>query len=996
MKYTVLYLCVFWYCAAIAQTTFPENGPQHIVQNQVAFIHATLHTNYNTKIDDATLLVEGGKVIYAGKATAIPKGYLIYNATGKHIYPAFIEMYSNYGVQLTPEQQKSESETKGFVSTKKGAYHWNEAIRAEFNAASVFSVDEKKAKQLRSSGFALAVTSVQDGICRGSAALVYTAKGNEHELIVAPRVAATFSFSRGSSKQHYPSSLMGSIALLRQTYYDASWYKKQNKEVNLTLQAFGELQTLPAIFVSGNKLNSLRVAKLGNEFNTSYIIKGSGDEYQRLQEIKATQLRFIVPVDFPKPFEVEDPFVAEYIHTADLKHWELAPYNIRMLLEQKVPLAITADGCEDASMFLKNLKKAVQLGAPEAEVLKALTYNPALWLKQEKLLGALTPGMVANCIVTDGPLFAPQTVILETWVKGIPYLVNEPKAPIMAGVYTIDLPTLNGYKLHAKSVNGKAEFALLGKDTITVDGNYTSTGFQLLIKTNQAKDSLMRIDGWPLTIDSSQYPYTIQMAKGLYKSNDGNFTTCTFNLMQKAVVNNSAAKIDSVDLTIPGKVWFPFTDYGQTSLPQQQTYLITNATIWTNEQDSVLLRTDLLIKDGKIAAIGKNLSAKGAVVIDAKGKHITAGIIDEHSHIAISNGVNEGTQSSSAEVRIGDVLNSEDINMYRQLSGGVVAAQLLHGSANPIGGQSALIKFRWGNTPEQLKINGADGFIKFALGENVKQSNWGDRNVYRYPQTRMGVEQIMFDAFQRARDYEKLQKENPDSRKDLELEATLEILRGKRFITCHSYVQSEINMLMHLADSFGFRVNTFTHILEGYKVAPQMKKHGVSASTFADWWAYKYEVMEAIPYNAAILQQMGINTAINSDDAEMGRRLNQEAAKAIKYGGVTECEAIKMVTLNPAKALHLDAKMGSIKVGKDADIVIWTDHPLSIYAMSDYTFVDGILLFERSIQNTLHEQIKLERERIIQKMIKAKQSGEKAEKKRSKVQDEYHCDDEEE
>ena len=374
--------------------------------------------------------------------------------------------------------------------------------------------------------------------------------------------------------------------------------------------------------------------------------------------------------------------------------------------------------------------------------------------------------------------------------------------------------------------------------------------------------------------------------------------------------------------------------------------------------------------------------------------HITAGIIDEHSHIAIMQGVNEGTQAVTAEVRIGDAINSEDVNIYRQLAGGVVAAQLLHGSANPIGGQSALIKLRWGLTPEQMKIEGADGFIKFALGENVKQSNWGDQATVRFPQTRMGVEQVMVDAFTRARQYEK--NKTRIKHVDLELEALSEILNRKRFISCHSYVQSEINMLMHVADSFKFRVNTFTHILEGYKVADKMKAHGVHASTFADWWAYKFEVFEAIPYNAAILQQMGVVTAINSDDAEMGRRLNQEAAKAVKYGGVSEEEAWKMVTLNPAVMLHLDKRMGSLKAGKDADIVVWNTHPLSIDAMPLMTFVDGRLLFDRSKHPDAVQQTEKERMRLIEAMRKAKQAGESTQSKRSRRQIMYHCDTEEE
>jgi imidazolonepropionase-like amidohydrolase len=389
--------------------------------------------------------------------------------------------------------------------------------------------------------------------------------------------------------------------------------------------------------------------------------------------------------------------------------------------------------------------------------------------------------------------------------------------------------------------------------------------------------------------------------------------------------------------------------------------------------------------------VGTNLNCAECKVVVGVNKNVTSGIIDEHNHIAIQDGVNEGTEASSAEVRIGDVVTSEDINIYRQLSGGVVAAQLLHGSANPIGGQSALIKFRWGFAPEKMKIESADGFIKFALGENVKQSNWGDKFSIRYPQTRMGVEQTYVNEFTRAREYEKALKEKRNIRRDLELETLVEILNKKRFITCHSYVQSEINMLMHVADSFGFRVNTFTHILEGYKVADKMKAHGVNASTFADWWAYKYEVIDAIPYNANILTRAGVNTAINSDDAEMARRLNQEAAKSVKYGGMSEEEAWKMVTLNPAKMLHLDNRMGSIKAGKDADIVIWSDDPLSIYAIVEKTYVDGICFYDKDKDAAKRQSIKRERARLTQKMLDEKKAGAPTQEAPKKSSAAYSC-----
>jgi imidazolonepropionase-like amidohydrolase len=406
----------------------------------------------------------------------------------------------------------------------------------------------------------------------------------------------------------------------------------------------------------------------------------------------------------------------------------------------------------------------------------------------------------------------------------------------------------------------------------------------------------------------------------------------------------------------------------------------------------------VLVKNGKIAVIGKNLSSSGALVIDATGKHLTPGIIDEHSHIAAVS-INEGGQSVTSEVRIGDNLNPDDINIYRQLSGGVTTSHILHGSANTIGGQTQLIKLRWGVNDTALKFAGADPFIKFALGENVKRTP--SRNNNRFPDTRMGVEEVMTDAFTRAKDYERSMKAYADRgknstllpvRRDLELDALVEIMNKKRFITCHSYVQSEIVSAMRVAEKFGFRFNTFTHILEGYKVADKMKAHGANASTFSDWWMYKMEVVDAIPQNASIMHKVGLNVAINSDDAEMARRLNQEAAKSIKYG-LSEEDALKMVTINPATMLHIQNQTGSIKVGKDADLVVWNNDPLSIYAVPQQTIVDGIIFYDHDRDLQLRKKIQEDRNRIIQKMLGEKKSGVSVSPAFASEQINLHCED---
>lgn len=447
-------------------------------------------------------------------------------------------------------------------------------------------------------------------------------------------------------------------------------------------------------------------------------------------------------------------------------------------------------------------------------------------------------------------------------------------------------------------------------------------------------------------------------------------------------------------------VTYPNNGFGFTQLPQKQNVIFKNATVWTNEAEGILEKTDVWVENGKIKAVGQNLSAQNVEEIDATGKHLTSGIIDEHSHIGASS-INEGGHNSSAEVTIEDVINPDDINLYRNLSGGVTTLQILHGSANPIGGRSAIIKPRWGESAENLLYKSADPFIKFALGENVKQSNWPSYN--RFPQTRMGVEQVFVDYFQRAKEYqESWAKYNTLPRKtkaktlapryDIEMETLVEILEGKRFISCHSYVQSEINMLMKVAERFGVTINTFTHILEGYKVADKMKEHGVGGSTFSDWWAYKFEVNDAIPYNGAIMHSQGVTVAFNSDDSEMSRRLNQEAAKAVKYGGVSEEEAWKFVTLNPAKLLHIDDQVGSIKVGKSADLVLWNNHPMSIYAVAEMTMIEGIFYYELDRATAQVNKIQLERNQLIQQMVSAKNGGAPTKKAPRKQAREFHCE----
>lgn len=994
-----------------AQTTFPVNGAPHLTHSIYAFKNATIHIDENTELKNAVLIFQDNVILEVGEKAVIPSNAIVYDLKGKHIYPSFIDLYSEYGI---PSNKPAPRQWNGpqMESSVKGAFGWNQAIKADCEAHKVFQRNKEQADDLKKIGFGVVLSAPKDGIVRGSGTLVHLGDAKENECIYKDRAAGFYAFNKGSSTQDYPSSLTGAIALLRQTYYDAQWYKAttNKSEYNISLEAFNQLQNLPSIFDGEDKFNALRIARLGQELNIKYIVKAGGDEYQRISELQQTDLRFIVPLNFPEAIDVEDPYDAELVAYADLKHWELAPTNAAAFEKNNIPFCLTTSGLKEKAKFLSHLRKAIQYGLSEKAALKALTTTPAQFINMPTQLGALKKGYFANFFVSTTSIFEEEANILQHWTNGLPSIYKEINPPDFQGNYILNTSARNfnvnmkgeGTKpsvtVYLDSIKANAQFNYQDDGVMTMSFKYDST---LITRLNGVYDS-----------DKKTFVGKGQWADG---------TWYNYNMRLQSPDTSKKTTPPKKKLPTLGKIIYPFQAYGE-SLPESdgllreqwkkfknryQAILIKDANVWTNEGDSILKEYDVYVVEGKIVRIAPNIDAPVgafAKVIDAKGKHLTPGIIDEHSHIALTKGVNEGTQASSAEVRMGDVINPEDINIYRQLSGGVTSAQLLHGSANPIGGQSAIIKLRWGATAEDMKFEKADGFIKFALGENVKQSNWGDMNRVRFPQSRMGVEQVYNDYFTRAKEYDKqwsefaklspkqIEKEKRVApRRDLELEALAEIINKKRFITCHSYVQSEINMLMHIADSFGFKVNTFTHILEGYKVADKMKAHGVNASTFSDWWAYKNEVMEAIPHNAAMLTKMGVVTAINSDDAEMARRLNQEAAKSVKYGGLSEIEALKLVTLNPAKMLHLDDKVGSIKVGKTADLVVWSDNPLSIYAKAEKTIIDGQIYFDREEDTRLREEIKAERARLVGLLIAEKHKGVKVVKPSTKRQRLYHC-----
>ncbi len=420
-------------------------------------------------------------------------------------------------------------------------------------------------------------------------------------------------------------------------------------------------------------------------------------------------------------------------------------------------------------------------------------------------------------------------------------------------------------------------------------------------------------------------------------------------------------------------------------LTHAETILIRNATVLTVTKGTVQ-NGSVLIENGKVAAIGKNVSAPAdATVVDATGKFLMPGIIDCHSHTAVEGGVNEGTVSDSSMVNIKDVIDPADINIYRALAGGLTVSNVLHGSANAIGGQTEVIKLRWGKTAGEMAFEGATPGIKFALGENPKRQGQPSQNFFspgtpqdrRYPGTRMGVEEVIRVSFAEAKTYQAEWKEYQAKaargehpvppRKDLRLEPLVEVLEGKRYVHAHCYRSDEILMLLRVADEMGFKIRTLQHVLEGYKVAKEIAAHGAGASTFSDWWSYKIEAYDATPYNAAIMARKGVVVSLNSDSDELQRHLNLEAAKTMRYGGLSETEALAMVTINPAKQLGVDDKVGSIEVGKSADLVLFDKHPLSNASKPLKVWIDGHEYFDRDRDIEVRGKFQADKKNLLDK-----------------------------
>jgi imidazolonepropionase-like amidohydrolase len=956
--------------------------------------------------EKGVIVVRDGRIESIGNAGEItpPADAQVFDLAGKTIYPGLIDSYTETAFAAPPREQ--------------GAPYWNAYITPQLSAAKQYSADNDLNGKLRRQGVVARLVAPSLGVIRGTSAIVSTGEASNSEAesgapgnnaaIIADRVAQHLRLTvprRQGRSEEYPASPMGAVALARQAFYDARWYDEARKrasgaggaapDVDEALAALAPEAQGNSLYIADapNELFVLRADLFAREFGLNLAVRGSGYEYLRLDAIKQTGRTIITPVFFPKPPNVGSAQAARSAALDDLMHWDMAPENPARLEKAGVRIALTSHLLPDKGEFLAGVRKAVARGLSPEAALAAMTTTPAELFGVRDRLGSLAAGRPAHLVVASGDLFNPQTKILETWVAGRRY--EHSVAPLF-------------------DLRGEWEWQIAGEPpgrsslTVAVTGEVEKLSATAKLKPNSPSEAAPEAIGLTqLSLRDSRIAAAFpakslgregvaQLSAVLVAAADGSQEwqgSVTWpdgsnsQLSAKRMVEppapeeSKASDPPKAEAAALFSVNYPLGPFGRQAPPEQsKKLLLRGATIWTNGPAGVLQNGSVLIGDGKIIEVGANIEPGDATVVDVSGKHISAGIIDCHSHMGTDGGVNEGTQAVTAEVRIGDFIDCDDIDIYRQLAGGVTAANVLHGSANPIGGQNQVIKLRWGALPEEMKFAGAPAGIKFALGENVKQSNWGERFTSRYPQSRMGVEQIIRDRFQAAKEYKARQAtwnakpEGLPVRRDLELDAIAEILDGQRWIHCHSYRQDEILALLRTCEEFKITIATLQHVLEGYKVADAISKHGAMGSSFSDWWAYKFEVIDAIPYNGALMFRAGVVVSFNSDDQELARRLNTEAAKAVKYGNVPPEEALKFVTLNPAKQLRIDSRVGSLEAGKDADLVVWSGSPLSTFSRCEQTWVDGRKYFDLGEDAAARKAAAQMRAALVQKILASGQA----------------------
>ncbi|MFO7999376.1 MAG: amidohydrolase family protein, partial [Bacteroidales bacterium] len=798
-------------CGEVTAQTSRLTGLRENTPSVFALTNAEIVTEPGSSLSGATMVVRDGTIEAVGRRISIPSDATVIDMEGKKIYPGFIDLFAQYGLP-TPEGADN--------------IHWNQQIRAHYSSAEDFTPDEETASVLRGQGFVAVQTLPAHGLFRGYGSITTLGSRDANRELIRADHSQMLSFRRSRElRQSYPTSGMGAISLIRQTLLDAEWYREahnaynvqqglERPETNRSLEAIDNAihQEMPFIMEAEDENWVMRSHAMASEFGLNVWIRGSGHEYRALESVSETGRPLILPLNFPDAPNVASPEDARRVSLEALRHWYFAPENPARVAESGIPMALTAYGSN--KNFLDNLKTAVERGLSPENALRALTTTPASMLGIDNRYGSLSAGKAASFIVADKDLFDHNSEILQVWIDGQEYKIkpdrNEPggqwlisgREELMDAVINIEG---RPGQFRGTITMGDQSVRLM---RIRIENNRLYTGFPgeslglggiIRLSANLGSDELL----------------------GAGETSDGEFFTWKASRIEPAGEGRERTRAPFIPLNLPER--YPSVDYGLTAIPEQPDHLLVqNATIWTQGEEGIIENADMLITDGRIAAVGFNIDApRRATVIDAGGRHVTPGLIDPHIHSSIAGGVNETGDAITSETRIQDVMDANNVWIYRLLAGGTTSAKLFHGSANPIGGQDAAMKMRWGHRPDELLIEDAFPGLKMALGENVK------RMGSRYPSSRQGTEQIIKDAFQAAVEYGKAWErwENDPTgippRRDLQLEPILEVINGERKAHVHAYRQDEMLMMIRVGDEFGFTVGTFEHGLEAYKIADE-------------------------------------------------------------------------------------------------------------------------------------------------------------------------------
>ena len=961
-----------------ASRTEPVTGIRDNGTGYHALVGARVVTSPGQVMEDATIVIRDGLIQRVGRGLDAPAGARVWDMTGLTVYPGFIDAHADLGMDAVPEG--------GDV----GPTHWNPQVRAWFSTTSNLQDDEERRSALRSMGFGTALAVPRQGIFRGTASVVNLGEEGVRERVLRPDIAQSVGFQRsfqlGGS---YPNSAMGVIALMKQTWMDTEWYARAWDAYESSGRAFLPPETSealaalqdaaqgaqPVLFETNSEEDYLRARKLATEFGLTPWFRGNGLEYRLIDVLRGRSEPLVVPLGFPDAPDVGTPGEALDASLAQLRHWYLAPTSPAQLAEAGIRFAITADGLSSLNEFLPNLRVAVARGLPADDALAALTTTPASWLGIDRTHGTIAEGKVANLVVSEGDFFTEEATVRDVWVQGRVYGITRPVQIDVRGSWEIasdDEWGFDGELVLEGPLNrlrGHLDVAGTGPD-LPGGARIDLVSASAVAETGRIQ---ARFDGEALgyqgtallsgSVRGDEFYGWASLPNGA----DPSFRGTRTEPFEGSARGTAAMEVPEIDLPFIR----PMMDYGRSSLPDQPAAVVVrNATVWTQGPDGRMEDADLLVEAGRVVAVGQDLDApRGAVDIDAMGKHVTPGLIDPHIHSGVSS-VNESGFAIVPEVQMGDVVTHNNIWMYRQLAGGLTSAHIKHGSANPIGGENVIVKMRWGALPEELKLENPPRTVKFALGENPK------RRQGRYPDTRMGTQEIIRDHFMAARDYERewerweAEGEGIPPRRDLRMEAILDILGQELLISSHGYRADEFLALVRLAEEFGFRVQTLQHGVEAYKIATELAESGVAAVVWSDWGAFKLEAYDATVYNARILIEAGVTTSLHSDNSQIASRMNWEAGKLLRTG-LTEEQALSTVTNQAAKAIAIDDRVGSLEPGKDADFVIWNGNPLSQFTRAEQTWVDGRRYFSLEEDAAMRDRIESERNQLIQAVLSA-------------------------